>query len=150
VSPQVTLTAGVEYVVAAVGTGDPGRNVTPGSSMLVNPQITLGAWRANFGAGSLSFPSSVLDVSTRRMGPSLCFTVAPVNCAADITGPTFATPDGNVDSLDFLFLIAQWGTPCAGSCEADFTGPVGAPDGNVDSLDFLALIAQWGSPGNCP
>jgi hypothetical protein len=72
-------------------------------------------------------------------------------CTADITGPDgLGSPDGNIDALDFLALIGQWGTPCVGSCEADFTGPTaGVPDGNVDSLDFLLLIAQWGNPGNC-
>jgi hypothetical protein len=69
-------------------------------------------------------------------------------CAADITGPD--GPDGNVDALDFLLLIGQWGTPCVGTCEGDITGPAGVPDGNVDALDFLILIAQWGSPGGCP
>ena len=29
-----------------------------------------------------------------------------------------------VDALDFLALIAGWGSPCAGSCAADITGPV--------------------------
>jgi hypothetical protein len=74
-------------------------------------------------------------------------------CTADIAGPAGpGFPDGNVDSLDFLTLIAQWGSPgnCDGTCEADITGPAAVPDGNVDSLDYLLLIAQWGSPGNCP
>jgi hypothetical protein len=70
-------------------------------------------------------------------------------CPADITGPGDHF-DGNVDALDILLLISQWGTPCTGSCEADVTGAVPLlPDGNVDSLDFLLLISQWGSPGNC-
>jgi hypothetical protein len=75
-----------------------------------------------------------------------------VSCPADITGPAGdGIPDGNVDALDYLLVIGQWGSPCTvGGCEADFTGPRGVPDGSVDSLDFLALIAQWGSPGNCP
>jgi len=74
----------------------------------------------------------------------------PGACAADITGPG-NLPDGNVDALDFLVLLAQWGTPCTGSCSADITGPVPlTPDGNIDALDFLLLIAQWGSPAACP
>jgi hypothetical protein len=74
-----------------------------------------------------------------------------ISCPADIAGPEGdGIPDGNIDSIDFLLLIAQWGTPCAGTCDADFTGPGGTPDGNVDSLDYLGLIAQWGNPGNCP
>jgi CxxC motif-containing protein (DUF1111 family) len=70
-------------------------------------------------------------------------------CASDITGPTEGVPDGNVDSLDFLRLISQWGSPCGGPCDADITGPDASPDGTVDSLDFLLLIGQWGNPGNC-
>jgi hypothetical protein len=69
-------------------------------------------------------------------------------CAADITGPA-GVPDDNVDALDFLLLIGQWGTPCTGPCEADITGPADAPDGNVDALDYLMLIGQWGSPADC-
>jgi hypothetical protein len=73
-------------------------------------------------------------------------------CPADITGAGGpGVPDGNIDSLDFLLLIAQWGSPCVGTCEADITGATPlVPDGNVDSLDFLLLIGQWGNPGNCP
>jgi hypothetical protein len=73
-------------------------------------------------------------------------------CSTDITGPLgVGVPDGNVDSLDFLVLIGQWGTPCNPGpiCEADVTGIEKSPDGNVDALDYLAMIAQWGSPGNC-
>jgi hypothetical protein len=70
-------------------------------------------------------------------------------CPTDVTGPEGAA-DGNVDALDFLLLISQWGSPCVGPCEADVTGAVPlVADGNVDSLDFLLLISQWGSPGNC-
>jgi hypothetical protein len=70
-------------------------------------------------------------------------------CEADLTGPG-GGPDGNVDALDILVMIGQWGTPCTGSCEADITGPSGVPDGNVDALDYLMLISQWGTPANCP
>jgi hypothetical protein len=78
------------------------------------------------------------------------FLRVPSNCLADIIGPNLV-PDGNVDALDFLRLIAQWGSPCTlPPCDADITGPNLVPDGNVDALDYLMLIAQWGSPGNCP
>jgi probable HAF family extracellular repeat protein len=93
--------------------------------------------------------STIIGFSTFAGG--WIVTIDPGPCAADITGPTPGEADGNVDALDFLLLIAQWGTPCVGSCEADITGPTpNTPDGNVDSLDFLLLIAQWGTPGNCP
>ncbi len=45
--------------------------------------------------------------------------------------------DGNVGIVDFLAVLAQWGTP--GSC--DFDG------GGVGINDFLALLANWGP---CP
>jgi hypothetical protein len=72
----------------------------------------------------------------------------PPCCPADITGPTVMVPDGNVDALDYLALIAQWGTP---GPEGDITGAVPMlPDGIVDAMDFLVLIAQWGTPAECP
>jgi hypothetical protein len=74
------------------------------------------------------------------------FAINATFCSGDITGPGDES-DGSVDALDFLLVIAQWGTSGA---EADVTGPAGAPDGVVDALDFLAVIAQWGTPGNCP
>jgi hypothetical protein len=79
------------------------------------------------------------------------FDCVPVtSCPADITGPAGA-PDGNVDALDVLVLIAQWGSPCSAPCTADITGSVaGVPDGNADALDYLLLVAQWGTPANCP
>ncbi len=46
--------------------------------------------------------------------------------------------NGEVDTVDFLALLAEWGmvgTPC------DFDG------GGVDTVDFLALLANWGA---CP
>jgi hypothetical protein len=75
-----------------------------------------------------------------------------LDCAGDITGPVNPDEsDGNVDSLDFLRLIADWGSPCTTSCLSDITGPTPeVPDGNVDSLDYLLVIAQWGRPSNCP
>jgi hypothetical protein len=69
--------------------------------------------------------------------------------AADITGAGGA-PDGAVDAMDYLRMIAQWGSPCAGTCDGDVTGPDGYPDGAIDALDFLALIGQWGPAPECP
>lgn len=63
-----------------------------------------------------------------------------VTCPADITGPG-GLPDGVVDVVDLLFLLALWGGP---GC-ADFTGPVpNVPDGVVDVLDLLGVLAAWG------
>jgi hypothetical protein len=66
-------------------------------------------------------------------------------CPADFTGPVPGDRDGNVDALDFLLMISQWGDPCAGVCVTDVAGPGDAPDGAVDTLDILVLIAEWGS-----
>jgi hypothetical protein len=102
---------------------------------------TLGLWRV----------ASLLDAPVFGPGP-----VDEPACAADITSAGDCDgPDGSVDALDYLLMIAQWGTPgnLAGQSElcADITGPTpGVPDGNVDSLDFLRLIAEWGTPSNCP
>ena len=45
--------------------------------------------------------------------------------------------DGTVGIVDFLALLAQWGTP--GTCDAD--------GGGVGITDFLELLANWGP---CP
>jgi hypothetical protein len=67
------------------------------------------------------------------------------SCPADLNC------DENVDALDILLVIAQWGDPCMGDCVADITGPIALePDGIVDALDYLLVIAQWGNPGFCP
>ncbi|MHC4220179.1 MAG: hypothetical protein ACYSU7_17170 [Planctomycetota bacterium] len=60
-------------------------------------------------------------------------------CSADIAGPG-GGPDGMVGILDFLELLANWGTggPGAG---------IAPPFNNVDILDFLTMLAQWGP---CP
>ncbi|MHC4710530.1 MAG: hypothetical protein ACYTA3_08915, partial [Planctomycetota bacterium] len=47
-------------------------------------------------------------------------------------------PDGEVNVVDFLALLAQWGG--AGTCDSDGNGIV-----NVN--DFLGMIARWGP---CP
>ena len=49
-----------------------------------------------------------------------------------------ATPNGTVDVLDLLALLATWGGP--GSCDFD-------ADGTVAVLDLLKLLANWGA---CP
>jgi len=49
-------------------------------------------------------------------------------CPADLDG------NGVVDTVDFLALLAAWGTPAG-----DING-----DGTTDTIDFLALLAAWG------
>jgi hypothetical protein len=74
-----------------------------------------------------------------------------VSCLSDVTGPDgIGVPDGNIDALDYLLIIAEWGNPCNGACATDVTGPTGEPDGIVDALDFLVMLSMWGTPGNCP
>ena len=76
---------------------------------------------------------------------------AGASCFSDVTGPAGpGNPDGNVDSLERLLIVAEWGSPAAGGGFTDVTGPLGPgnPDGNVDSLDFLLQVAEWGTPCN--
>jgi hypothetical protein len=79
---------------------------------------------------------------------SLVIEVEPQYCPADIAGPEGA-PDGVVDAIDLLRLVAQWGGGCTGLCTADISGPAGGADGVVDAMDYAAMIAQWGAPGAC-
>ncbi len=66
-----------------------------------------------------------------------------LTCPADFTGPG-GLPDGVVDVIDLLLLLALWNlTGCA-----DFTGSTpGVPDGVVNVVDLLGLLAAWGP---CP
>ena len=57
----------------------------------------------------------------------------PAACPWDCAEPA----DGEVSVVDFLALLAQWGTP--GSC--DFDG------GGVGVTDFLLMLGNWGP---CP
>jgi len=52
-------------------------------------------------------------------------------CPADLTG------DGDVDTTDLLYLLANWGTP-----DGDVDG-----DGDTDTSDLLAQLAAW---SDCP
>ncbi len=62
------------------------------------------------------------------------------DCPADITGADGA-PDGEVDVLDLIVVLARWGTA---DPDADITGPAGEPDGVVDVLDLVQLLSAWG------
>ena len=65
-------------------------------------------------------------------GPGVLSFVAPDSCPWDC-----ADGDGQVGIVDFLVLLADWGTTSA----CDFDG------GGVGLTDFLALLAAWGP---CP
>ncbi|MHC4970569.1 MAG: hypothetical protein ACYTF4_18405, partial [Planctomycetota bacterium] len=55
-------------------------------------------------------------------------------CPADVDG------DGTVGVLDFLALLAAWGTDPGGPPDLD-------GDNDVGVIDFLILLAAWGP---CP
>jgi hypothetical protein len=57
-------------------------------------------------------------------------------CWCDCADP----PDGIVNVIDFLAMLAQWGGP--GTCDCDQP-----PDDVVNVIDFLALLGAWGP---CP
>jgi hypothetical protein len=79
-------------------------------------------------------------------GYQLCITVADTcdgPCGACETGdpcPADLDGDGSVGVVDFLVLLAQWGTDPGGP--PDFDG-----DGTVGMSDFLVLVGDWGP---CP
>jgi hypothetical protein len=70
-----------------------------------------------------------LDISIAAYG---CLEACPCDCAD--------SPDGTVNVVDFLALLADWGG--AGPC--DCADP---SDGVVNVVDFLAMLANWGA---CP
>lgn len=77
--PQTQLTAGRTYILAGVWQGiEPGRNVTPGSSMIENPAVTTTRWMAAYTAG-LSIPTTEVTTVTRRMGPNFLFVPEPTS-----------------------------------------------------------------------
>jgi hypothetical protein len=63
-------------------------------------------------------------------------------CTADFVGGAGRVPDGEVNELDLIALLDQWGgcaEPCPPLCPADVTG-----DCAVDMFDVIALLQQWG------
>jgi hypothetical protein len=67
-----------------------------------------------------------------------------IGVRGDISGPE-GVPDGVVNVLDLLALLADWG--CEGPpqwCLGDISGPYGEPDGVTNTNDLLALLAHWG------
>jgi len=72
------------------------------------------------------------------------FGVCNLGVKGDITGPD-GVPDGVVNVLDLLALLADWG--CEGPlqwCLGDISGPYGEPDGVTNTNDLLDLLAHWG------
>ena len=60
-------------------------------------------------------------------------------CPCDCADP----PDGVVNVVDFLALLAQWGGPGSCNCADGGNGVVGV----VDIDDFLMMLSTWGP---CP
>ncbi len=60
-------------------------------------------------------------------------TAVPVDITTDLDG------DGIVGIVDFLALLANWGTCERGCCLADLD-----IDGDVGITDFLILLGHWG------
>ncbi len=52
--------------------------------------------------------------------------------------------DGDVDTIDFLLLLANWG-PCDAPCPPYCLGDLDN-DCDVDTGDFLDLLANWTFP----
>ena len=73
------------------------------------------------------------------IGVCVAFTLlTPAHGDAPCPWDCQTTPDGQVNILDFLAMLGQWGqvgTPC------DYDG------GGVSVTDFLELLANWGP---CP
>jgi hypothetical protein len=76
-------------------------------------------------------PGLTMEVGVDALGPSEG-RVKP--CPWDCADPA----DGQVDVLDFLALLAQWGQ-VGTSCDVN--------GGGVDITDFLEMIGSWGA---CP
>jgi hypothetical protein len=130
------LTTEFHYAQAAVGPVD-------GTSPAHVLRCEDGRWQA----GVLD-PFSADALDTPAASNPQC---PPAGCTADITGPGGDGPDGRVDALDLLLLLAQWSCPAAcdeGPCPADITGPDPlVPDGCVDALDHALLMTQWADDG---
>jgi len=84
--------------------------------------------------------NSYLSVTAIGFPQSMLIQEVHLGVASDCPCDCNTTPDGVVNTQDFLALLAQWGGP--GSC--DCKEPA---DGVVDTQDFLAILATWGP---CP
>ena len=69
-----------------------------------------------------------------------CLALVSLGPAAHACPWDCADANGQVDTVDFLQLLADWGPNPGSPC--DFNG-----DGVVDTIDFLELLANWGP---CP
>jgi len=89
--------------------------------------IVLGQCEVDLGFGIVT-----VNLQSVRLVGSV--NVNALSCPWDLDG------SGVVDTIDFLGLLAQWGTSPPGPPDMNL-------DGIVDTLDFLDLLAHWGP---CP
>ncbi len=96
--------------------------------------VNSSQFRIRFSASDLG-PGSVVEAAVDGVEITAVFCDDPGDpCPWDLDG------SGGVDTVDFLDLLAQWGTDPGGP--PDFDG-----SGLVDTIDFLDLLANW---GGCP
>ncbi len=147
--PPARLTAGREYIVAAVSTGDFGHNVAA-SAMSVGPGVILGTWRSGGGGPGLSYPNTAVNTTARFMGPSFKYRLAPPRppCPADLDdGSGTGTPDQGVTIDDLVYFL---GVFASGSAEADLDDDgldPGTPDGGVTIDDLIFFLGHF--TGGC-
>jgi len=79
------------------------------------------------------------DITLDPLGNPWISAVVHESCPADFTGSD-GNPDGVVNVVDLLALLASWGL-CE-DCPVDING-----DGVVNVTDLLELLAAW---GDCP
>lgn len=137
--------------------------VVASASSTTNPTLHLVGRKQNDPLGTMGIPVQVAESNTGadgRWGDYFDVTIDPTNdirfwyvgeyqaksgwhtfvgsailtCIEDINA------DGNVNVIDLLLLIANWGT--SGS-----SAEIAAPYDNVDVSDLLALVSAF---GNCP
>ena len=90
---------------------------------------------------SVKRPAGRCRLLTVVFGLCLVFSI-PVPAHGDAPCPwdCQTTPDGNVNTPDFLKLLAQWGQVGV-SCDVD--------GGGVGITDFLEMLANWGPCPEC-
>lgn len=86
-------------------------------------------------------PSDCLAQGSQPKGPGTdCSTVSCfITCPSDIA--PLVAPDGMVDVLDLLDMLANWG-PCQQPCSADIV-----QDGVINVTDLISILSAWGP---CP
>ncbi|MHC4102555.1 MAG: EF-hand domain-containing protein [Planctomycetota bacterium] len=130
-------------VVGQIGCGADCRNLAVASACVPAPGDYVVFVAPGHCDGSGIFDDYPCDTSNDYQ---LCITVTNAcdepcgDCPTGAACPADLDGDGSVGIVDFLWLLAQWGTDPGGP--PDFDG-----DGTVGVSDFLVLLASWGP---CP